>query len=146
MVEIDGKDEAILEVLKGDSSLSMQKIAKRTGIPIATVHHRIKRLVGEGVIERYTVIIDKERLGKRLVAYILVKATPRSDHVELLEKLMKHESIEDGSAITGAFDLMLKVRLASIEELDRFVLKHLRTFDDIAQTETMIAFRNIVRW
>jgi Lrp/AsnC family transcriptional regulator for asnA, asnC and gidA len=145
MIEIDEKDDAILDVLKADSSLSMQKIAKRTGIPIATVHHRIKKLEREGIIARYTIVIDKAKLGKKLVAYVLVKATPKSDHVELLEKLMKHENVEDGSAITGAFDLMLKVRLASIEELDQFVLKHLRTFDDIAQTETMIAFRNIVK-
>lgn len=145
MYEIDEKDKHILEVLKGNSSLSIQKIARKTGIPIATVHHRLKKLKAAGVIKKYTIIIDHTKFGKRLVAHILIKATPKSDHIVLLEKLMKHESVEDGSAITGAFDVMIKVRVADVDELDRFVLKFLRTFDEIAQTETMIAFRNIVK-
>lgn len=145
MVEIDEKDKTILETLKNDSSLSMQKIARKTGIPVATVHHRIKKLIGDGIIQKYTVVVDKAKLGKQLVAYVLVKATPKSDHIVLLEKLIKHEDVEDGSAITGAFDVLLKVRLQSIEELDQFVLKYLRTFDEIAQTETIIAFRNITK-
>jgi DNA-binding Lrp family transcriptional regulator len=145
MVEIDEKDRAILDVLKKDSSLSIQKITRRTGIPVATVHHRIKKLVSEGIIKKYTITIDKIKLGEKLVAHILLKATPGSDHVVLLEKLMKHEKIEDGSAITGEFDLLLKVRLTDIDELDRFVLKHLRTFKEIAHTETMIAFRNMIK-
>jgi DNA-binding Lrp family transcriptional regulator len=145
MFEIDEKDMAILDTLKKDSSLSIQKISKRTGIPIATVHHRIKKLVNEGIIKKYTIVIDRTKLGKKLVAHILIKAIPGSDHVVLLEKLMKHENIEDGSAITGAFDILLKVRLKDIEDLDQFVLQYLRTFDKIANTETMIAFRNQVK-
>ena len=143
MSEIDEKDNAILEVLKGDSSLSIQKIGRRTGIPIATVHHRLKKLIAERIITRYTIDIDRAKLGKTLVAHILIKATPKSDHIELLEKLMKHDEVEDGSAITGAFDVLIKVRVADIDDLDQFVLKYLRTFDEIAQTESMIAFRNI---
>ena len=142
---IDDKDLAILEALKKDSSLSIQKIAKKTGIPIATVHHRLKKLQGEGVIKKYTIVIDPVRLGKKLVAHILVKAMPKTDHIALLEKLMKHEFVEDGSAITGQFDVLIKVRVADVDELDQYVLKHLRTYDEIAQTDSMIAFRNMVK-
>ena len=145
MVEIDEKDRAIIEVLKENSSLSIQKIAKRTGIPIATVHHRIKKLEGSGIIRAYTIVVDKSKLGKKLVAYVLVKATPKTDHITLLQKLIKHELVEDGSAITGEFDIIIKARVADIDELDTFVLKYLRTFGEIAQTQTMIAFQNIVK-
>jgi len=145
MAEIDEKDRLILNTLRENSSLSIQKISRKTGIPIATVHHRLKRLRAEGVIKKYTIVIDHTKFGKRLVAHILIKATPKSDHVVLLQKLMKHESVEDGSAITGAFDVMIKVRVADVDELDRFVLKYLRTFDEIATSETMIAFRNIMK-
>ena len=145
MEGIDEKDRLILETLRANSSLSIQKISRKTGIPIATVHHRLKRLRAEGVIRKYTIVIDHTKFGKRLVAHVLIKATPKSDHIALLQKLMKHELVEDGSAITGAFDVMIKVRVADVDELDRFVLKYLRTFDDIATSETMIAFRNIVK-
>jgi DNA-binding Lrp family transcriptional regulator len=145
MEGIDEKDRLILNTLKENSSLSIQKISKKTGIPIATVHHRLKRLRADGIIKKYTIVIDQVKLGRKLVAHVLIKATPKSDHVVLLEKLMKHESVEDGSAITGAFDVMIKVRVADVDELDQFVLKYLRTFDEIATSETMIAFRNITK-
>jgi DNA-binding Lrp family transcriptional regulator len=145
MEGIDEKDRLILNTLKENSSLSIQKISKKTGIPIATVHHRLKRLRADGIIKKYTIVIDQVKLGRKLVAHVLIKATSKSDHVVLLEKLMKHESVEDGSAITGAFDVMIKVRVADVEELDQFVLKYLRTFDEIATSETMIAFRNITK-
>ncbi|MBI5047187.1 Lrp/AsnC family transcriptional regulator [Candidatus Micrarchaeota archaeon] len=143
MHELDEKDYSILDVLKQNSALSMQKIAKKTGIPLATVHHRLKKLKVLGIIQKYTIILDKAKLGRKLVAYILLKAIPGADHTALLFELVKNPSIEDGSAVTGEFDLILKVRLSDIEELDQFVLKYLRTFKQIAQTQTMIAFKNI---
>jgi DNA-binding Lrp family transcriptional regulator len=145
IIEIDERDSLILDTLKADSSLSIQKIARKTGIPIATVHHRIKKLVGAGVIEKYTIAIDKAKLGKRLVAHVLIKAVPKTNHITLLEKLMKHAEVEDGSAITGAFDVLIKVRVADMDDLDQFVLKYLRTFDEIASTESIIAFRNMTK-
>lgn len=145
MTDLDEKDDAIIEVLKHDSSLSIQQIAHKTGIPIATVHHRLKRLKHDGIIKRFTIVLDKSKLGRKMIAYILIKAVPKSDHIALLHHLTKHDFVEDGSAITGEFDLILKVCIADIDELDKFVLKHLRTFNEIAQTQTMIAFQNVTK-
>ena len=142
---LDEKDLVILETLQENASLSIQKIARKTSIPIATVHHRLKKLQAHGIIKKYTIVIDKTKLGKKLVAYVLIKAAPKSDQIILLEKLMKHDDVEDGSAITGPFDVMIKVRVRDVDNLDQFVLKYLRTFDEIAQTESMIAFRNITK-
>jgi DNA-binding Lrp family transcriptional regulator len=58
---------------------------------------------------------------------------------------MKNEYVEDGSTITDEFDLIIKIRLGDIEALDKFVLKYLRTLDEISQTQSMIAYRNVVK-
>ena len=143
MNQLDEKDMAIMDVLKENSGLSIQKIAKKTGIPIATVHNRIKRLREGGVIQRYTIIIDKAKLGRKMTAHIHIKCVPKVDHIALLEKIMKHGLVEDGSAVAGEYDLLLKVRVKDMEELNELVLKYLRTYDEISQTETMIAFRHM---
>ena len=145
MHEFDEKDMSILDVLKHNSSLSIGKIARKTGIPIATVHHRIKGLKVKGIISKYTIVIDKAKLGRKMVVHILIKAMPKSDHIALLKSLMQNDRVEDGSAITGAFDLIIKVRVGDVDELDRFVLKYLRTLNDISETQTMIAFQNILK-
>ena len=40
----------ILEVLRENSKLSTQQIAKKTGLPVTTVHNRIKKLKKLGQI------------------------------------------------------------------------------------------------
>lgn len=143
MRPLDEKDLTILDVLKENSSLSIQKIAKKTGIPIATVHNRIKHMKAEEIISRYTIKINHAKLGKKMVAYTLIKAAPKSDHIKLLHAITKHAAVEFGSAVTGAFDLILVVRVADIDELNSIVLKYLRTFGEVAETQTMIAFESI---
>ena len=69
---LDNKDLKILEVLKVNSRLSTQKIAKKTLIPITTVHNRMKKLEKEGIIKGYTVILDYKKLGKPILSFILI--------------------------------------------------------------------------
>lgn len=140
---LDDKDQAILDALKADSRLSIQQLSRKTGIAVGTVHNRIKQMKQDGIIRRYTIDVDQSKLGRRMVAHILIKALPRSDHILLLDKILQHAFIEGGSAVTGEYDLVLRVRVRDMEELDHFVLKFLRTFDEIAQSETMIAFKNV---
>ena len=69
---LDKKDLAILEILKHNSNLSTQNIAKKTNIPITTVHNRIKKLEKEGIIKEYSVVLDNKKIGKPIAAYILI--------------------------------------------------------------------------
>jgi len=77
--KVDNKDLHILEMLRANSRLSEQKIAKKTGIPMTTVHNRAKKMRQAGIIEGYTVRLNHAKLGKPLVAYVLLKAVNQAD-------------------------------------------------------------------
>ena len=139
-IEFDEKDDAIIGVIKENSSLSIQQIARKTGIPVATVHNRLKRLKSECIIKKYTVILDKAKLGRKMVAFIAVKATQRSDHNPMLKEIFKHGLVEEGAVITGQFDLLFKIRVKDMDELHRFVLQHLRKLETVADTFTMMVY------
>ncbi len=141
---MDSKDEKILNTLKENSRLSSQQISKRTAIPITTVHNRIKKLLSEGVIEKFTIKLNPKKLGKTLAAYILVtvdytslKRAKTSQH-ELVAKLKKHPLVEEAAMVTGASDVILKVRVGRIDELDKFVTVDLRNIDGIEKTQTAV--------
>jgi DNA-binding Lrp family transcriptional regulator len=140
MYEIDEKDMQILEVLKKNSHLSIGRISKKTGIPIATVHNRIKKLKANGIIERYTIDIDQVKLGRKMVAFVMVKAMRKADHSEVLHKIVKHEHIEEGAMITGEFDLLFKVRVREIDELNELVTNYMRKMDEVAETRTYVVY------
>lgn len=140
----DKKDMKILEILRNDGKLSSQKISNLTKIPVTTVHNRVKRLERKGVINRYTIDINYEKLGKEIEAYViltvdykLLKGEKISQH-KLAEKLKQHEFVEEVSMITAIGDIILKVRTSKVSQLDEFVTKYLRNIDCVEKTQTSL--------
>ena len=143
-VNLDKKDAAIIAVLKENSKLSTQQIAKRTRIPITTVHNRIKKLEKEGVIRGYSVVLDNKKIGKPLAAYILVtvdykllKEIKKSQY-ELAQQLLRHPAVESSAMITGASDIIIRIRCVNIDELNEFVTIYLRKVQGVEKTQTAI--------
>ena len=71
------------------------------------------------------------------VDYKLLKKKGRTQH-ELAQLLAKNEFVEEVAMITGASDIILKVRVSSIDQLDYFVTKYLRTIDGVERTQTSL--------
>ncbi len=141
---MDAKDEKVLAALKENSRLSSQQISKRTAIPITTVHNRIKKLLSEGIIEKFTVKLNPKKIGKAIAAYVMVtvdytalKQAKRSQH-EVAARIKRYPTVEEVAMITGASDIILKVRVGSIDELDRFVTVDLRNIYGIEKTQTAV--------
>ena len=68
---MDYKSEQILELLRENSRLSSREISRKTSIPLTTVHNRIKKMEQQGIIEKYSVEVNHEKLGLSLCGYVL---------------------------------------------------------------------------
>jgi DNA-binding Lrp family transcriptional regulator len=141
--KLDDKDLQILEMLRANSRLSEQKIAKKTGIPMTTVHNRAKKMREQGIIEGYTVRLNHAKLGKPLTAYVLLRAVNQADQNELLEYISKIPQVCEVAMVTGDFDLMLKARISDMEELNKIVVANLRKHKGIGESITMISYRTV---
>jgi len=140
---LDDKDMEIIEALRHNSSLSEQKIAKKTGIPMTTVHNRTKKLRETGVIEGYSLRLNHAKMGTPLTAYVLLKAINQADQNELLEFVSKIPQVCEAAMVTGDFDILLKARIASMEELNRIVVAGLRKHKGVGESITMISYRTV---
>ena len=146
---LDKKDFLILDVLEKNAKLSTQQISRVTRIPITTVHNRIKKMQSEGVIEGYTTIINKKKIGKNVSAYILIKVdykelkSANKTQKELAEKIKRLKDIEDVSITAAGADIIIKISSASIEDLNEFVVNKLRAFSGIDTTSTMVVLDDI---
>jgi Lrp/AsnC family leucine-responsive transcriptional regulator len=60
---LDTKDSGILKMLNEDSRATTQAIADALNMPRVTVHDRIKRLQDRGVIDKFSVEINRRELG-----------------------------------------------------------------------------------
>ena len=145
---IDEKDLKILEVLKEHAKLSAYKIAKKTLIPVATVHNRIKKLEKEGIISQYTIKTDPKKLGKIVTAYVLIRYHISSwgkttNREQFKKKLLCLPNIEEIKYITGRFDILLKGHFKDLEDVNNLLLNELRKIPDVGQTETFFVIETV---
>jgi len=141
---VDDKDLKILELLKSNARLTTKQISKKTLLPITTVHNRIKKLENLGVIKNYSVVIDHKKIGKTISAYILMninyiylKEKNLTQH-QLAQQLSSHPFVDKISMVTGETDMILKVIVNDVSQLDDFVTKYLRNIDGVQRTKTML--------
>lgn len=141
---LDEKDMKILDIMLQDSSLSTHKISKKTLIPVTTVLNRIRKLKSFGVIKKYTVEVDKEKLGKTVGAYIfvitdnnVVKASGLGKG-GLIKKIIANPIVESADRLAGNIDIIVKVSTSGIKELNDYVANTLREYQGVIRTETLI--------
>ncbi len=146
---MDEKDWKILEQLLEDSSQTTSDISKKTGIPITTVHNRIKNMEEDGIITGYTVEVDHKKLGQGMAAYILVNVKyTLPDGTEISqEKVAKQikamEEVENVEIVTGNTDMVVKVRSGDVDQLNDFIIEKLRNVDGVDQTQTMVVLSSV---
>ncbi len=141
---MDKKDKSILDLIKENCRLTTKQISKKLNIPITTIHNRIKKLERDGIIKGYIAVLDEKKLGKPIAAYILITVDykilkeVKTTQQDLTKKLKNHEFVEEAAIITGKDDILIKVRVSNIDQLNDFVTKYLRNINGIDKTETMV--------
>ena len=128
--------------LERDASLTTKKLAAMLGMPQTTVHNRIKKLKSSGVIKKLVAVLDYKKLNKPLTAYVLLDIN-YEDHYEFAKKLAIMPFVTEVTAVTGANDILVKVRAKDAEELGDIVLKNLKRIGGVTRTETMLVLETI---
>ena len=142
---LDPKDESILRLLVEDGRRSVVEISKELDLPRATVQERLRRLVDSGAIKKFVAIPDYSRVGRQVTAYIFVsfRSEGSLSQRNLAEDVSKIPGVYEVAVISGEWDILLKVRAASVEEIGTLVVDRLRAMKGIEKTQTCVAFQTI---
>jgi DNA-binding Lrp family transcriptional regulator len=134
--KIDDKDLAILEILETNSRASIREIGKQIDMRPSTVHQRLKRLTQEGIIEKFTVKLNDEKLGRNLVVFMLISGAMDK---YLDDKAMIDPCIQEIHGITGEYDLLMKLKFKDMKEFNKFIIEFRDKYSDsISKTITMV--------
>jgi Lrp/AsnC family transcriptional regulator, leucine-responsive regulatory protein len=105
-------DRKILAALQTDGRLSNVALAEQIGMSPSPCLRRVKQLEASGLINHYAAILDRNRLGLGLMAYVEVKV-PQIANASIIEDFnaaVQREPAIIGCYITaGQFDFLLKV-------------------------------------
>lgn len=148
MVVVDNKDRRIIEELVHDSRQTTSQLSKKLNIPITTIHNRIKKLIKAGVIINYTVNLDHNLLGRPVPAYVGVTinyAVPgkKVNQTDIANQIKKIEGVYEVYILTGGSDILVKVLVKDITELNNFVTEKLRNVVGVDKTQTSIILKEV---
>ncbi len=143
-LKLDEKDRKILEILQDHAEYTTRQIAKKTLLPATTIHNRIRKLREEGIIQKFTVKLDRQKVGKGFAAYVLISANltllkqkKKTQH-DLARELRHFPFVERVDIVSGGTDMVAIIAVKDVAEFDKVLLEKIQLLEGIEKTQSMI--------
>ncbi len=137
LTRVEDIDRRILELLAADGRMSFTDLGKSTGLSTSAVHQRVKRLETRGLIKSYAAVIDYDRVGLPLTAFISIRPIDPSQPDDSPERLRDITEIESCWSVAGDESYILKVRVATPGDLED-LLARVRAAANVSTRTTIV--------
>ena len=125
IIKLDDTDKNILKIINEDVRVSYRQISRDLNISVGTVHNRIEKMVKNGVIEKFSPIINHRKLGFVLTSIIGVRV--KGGKLENFEtKISFNKNVLGIYDVTGEYDAILIAKFKNTDELDVFIKEMLK--------------------
>ncbi len=94
--------------------------------------------VGEKVTSKLFYVKNLIYIGDLMIAFILL-VTGAGDEQNIMDDLRKKDQVIEAGEVYGEYDIVVKVEIDSMRELDRFVTEQIRKLPQIQMTSTLIS-------
>jgi Lrp/AsnC family transcriptional regulator, regulator for asnA, asnC and gidA len=134
MAELDIVDQCLVALLQADGRLSHAELARRLGVPEATVRRRVQRLVHEGVIQ-IVAVPDPHKIGYSIHAIVGLRIQPGKVS-QVLGVLKPLRQVRYVGVTAGTYDVVIEALFQNNDELREFLTETLGRVDGLQRTET----------
>jgi len=150
-IELDAVDRRILAILQENGRASNQDIADRVNLSPSPCLRRIRRLEEAGVIRGYVALLDAQKLGLGLLAYVNVRLEKRggatgragTTHAEHFRAAVQAwPEVVACHAMTGEMDYLLRVQVQDMVHFSRFVQEQLLHHPSVVDVKTSFALES----
>ena len=143
MAPLDDLDRQIVAALRADGRMSMRALASELHISRANAYARVDRLERSGVITGYSAIINPQKYGYGLSAYVFLKISQQS-WKRVSSQVLSIPEVDHAALVSGEHDIMLLVRTRDAASLRDVVLTRLHDMPEVAATQTILIFDELV--
>ncbi|MHC4524755.1 MAG: Lrp/AsnC family transcriptional regulator [Planctomycetota bacterium] len=135
MKKIDATNKKILRILQNEGTITNAELANRVGIAPATTLERVKKLVNSGTINKFVALVDPEKVGKGITAFVAITL---NDHSSKAVKLFNKEICEISEVlecyhVAGDADYILKVVTEDIRGYELFAIEKLAHISNVGR-------------
>ena len=137
-LQIDSLDMKILEILMENSRVSYLEIARKTGVAGATIHLRLNKMERLGIIKGNRLIVDPEKLGFKIGAFICINLQEGGQYEHAVEVLNDIKEVTECAYVTGAYSMFVKVYCKDTNHLREVLNGKIQKIEGVKSTETFI--------
>ncbi len=142
---LDSNDAAILRLLQRDAKLTAQDLAERINLSPSQCARRRQRLEEEGYIRGYRAVLNWEKAGLGVSAFIQVVMTAhtRENARDFIALIQRTDEVVGAWTLTGEYDYLLRVAARDLADLNRLVQDVLLPHAAVARVQSRIVMERV---
>ena len=131
--------QKILKLLEDDSRYGADRIADILGVDEKSVRIAIEQMENDGVIVKYTTVVNKEKIVPDLVdALVEVKVTPqaRQGFEKIAQEISSLKEVKGVYLMSGTFDFAVMLEGTTMRDVALFISERLSTIESVVGVAT----------
>lgn len=131
---MDVIDKKIVSELQKNAKQNTKEIATKIGLSVTPTYERIKRLEKTGVIKQYVALVDREIIGKQIIAYCQITLFKHQKGLidEFKQEMLRLTEVMECHHVSGNFDFLLKVAVNDMNSFQKFINDKLSVVEGIS--------------
>jgi Lrp/AsnC family transcriptional regulator len=145
LLMIDKIDRKLLALLQEDCTLSLQALADAVNLTTTPCWKRLKRLEDEGVLRARVALLDAEKLGLGLTAFVLIKTQHHSSewYSRFVSQVTQMPEVLGFWRMAGEYDYLLRVQVADMKRYDDFYKRLVNSVPGLSDVTSSFAMEQI---
>ncbi|KEQ19558.1 Lrp/AsnC family transcriptional regulator [Endozoicomonas numazuensis] len=142
---IDKKDKLILDCIQRDASIPVADIADKVGLTVSPCWKRLKRLEEAGFITQKVALLDSDKLGLNLTAFVNIKTQNHSNdwYETFVSQVSDFVEVVEFYRMAGEYDYMMKVLVRDMAAFDVFYKRLVNSVTGLSDVTSSFAMEKL---
>ncbi|BCG10514.1 Lrp/AsnC family transcriptional regulator [Buttiauxella sp. BIGb0471] len=142
---LDKIDRKLLSLLQIDCTLSLQALADAVNLTTTPCWKRLKRLEDDGVIRAKVALLDPEKLGLGLTAFVLIKTQHHSSewYCKFVSVVAEMPEVLGFWRMAGEYDYLMRVQVEDMKRYDDFYKRLVNGIPGLSDVTSSFAMEQI---
>jgi len=138
-LSLDGLDWKILQALQENAKQTYTEIGRRFGVAHSTIYDRIKKMEESNIIEKYTAVVDLEKVGVKYITAIMTVFTDPKESENVAKKISEaKEVLEVSTSLSEELSIIAKVVAKDQDKLHSFIALKVAPLSGVLRIRTSI--------
>src|SRR5699024_3949605 len=139
-MKYDEIDKKLVEELTDNGRISYVELSEKVNLSRVAVKDRIDNLIDEGVIEKFSAIINSEKIGENVSAFFDIDVTPKKLQ-NVAQSLADHPNVASVYQMTGPSTLDMHVLVEDFNKLEVFINNELYSVSGITRVDSQVLLK-----